>query len=319
MGRLATRLTPTLGLAASGLAFAQAPPPPIVNGETTSEWPAVGMLAALDGDTGGASVYCSATLVDDLAVVTAAHCVDAGRTYKDWGYDTVFIVGPSITDHQDYVVVEGWTAHPEYVFDSTEVGADVGVGFLAEALAIPVDPMPLHTSDLGTEWYEDDLTLVGYGITGDAQDNAGTKRTTSLPVYTLDSDFVYAVDDDPEGSNACSGDSGGAALRQDQGGWELVGVLSFVFSFHAPDTSCIGGGVGATRMDVFGDWVAEEAGLGEGTQDGGGGVVDGGGSGGGGDNPFIDGPSSGCAVLPAPVGLVGLGLGLFGLVSRRRR
>ena len=292
--RLGLLLLPAL---VHGAAAAETPPP-IVNGQTTSDWPAVGMLAVVDPSSGGASIFCSATLIDDLAVATAAHCEDAATSYQDAGYVIVFVVGPSIADPDDYVEVDAWSVHPDYRFDGSGVAADVAVGLLADTLQASVQPMPMHREDLGTDWYDQDLTLVGFGITGDSAYDAGTKRTTTLPVLTLDSDFVYAVDPEPGGSNACSGDSGGAALRQGDQGDELVGVLSFVFSYHDPGTACIGGGVGATRVDVFGDWIAEEAGMGAsdgGGQDGGatdgggaGGSVDGGDDGGGGDNPFLE-------------------------------
>lgn len=304
-------------LLASAVAGAQAPPPPIVNGETTSDWPAVGMLAAYDESSGEVSVFCSATLVADQAVVTAAHCAEAALTYDNWGLDAIFVVGSDITEPVDYVPVGDWVEHPDYYFDGTGVAADVAVGLLADPLAVDVDPMPMHTDDLGTAWYDQDLTLVGFGITGDNRVDAGTKRTTTLPVLTLDGDFVYAVDSDPDGSNACSGDSGGAALRQGQDGWELVGVLSFVFSYYDAGTSCIGGGVGATRVDVYGDWVQGEAGS-----DGDGGSVEGdppGGTGSGGDNPFLEGEEGGCSSLPGAASLGPLGLAMAALGRRRRR
>ena len=55
-----------------GLAFAT---PPIVNGEETDEWPSVGMLAACQGQNCG--VFCSATLIHEEWILTAAHCAEA--------------------------------------------------------------------------------------------------------------------------------------------------------------------------------------------------------------------------------------------------
>ncbi|NOY25837.1 MAG: trypsin-like serine protease [Oligoflexia bacterium] len=298
-------------------------PPPIVNGETTGDWPAVGMIAAYDADNNTVSMYCSGTLVANQAVVTAGHCDDAAQTYLDWGYDTVFIVGSSLDDIQDVVLVDGWEAHPDYLFDDSGVAADVAVATLSTPLSVDIAPLHLRTADLGTDWYDQDLTLVGYGVTSDGSVDAGTKRTTTVPVYTLDSDFVYGLDETVGGSNACSGDSGGAALRQTGDGWELVGVLSFVFSWQDAQTSCVGGGVGATRMDVFGEWVAGVAGL-EAGGTGAGGTGLGGGvgsnSGGGGVNPFVEVPKEGgcCATAAPRATLWGLLLGLTAMLTRRR-
>lgn len=302
----------TIGLFAAlgslGLALAsEPPPPPMVNGEETSEWPAIGVLVAVDLESGAGAVYCSATLVDDLAIVSAAHCAEAGEQYDGWGYDSVFAVGPTVDEVSDYVVVDHWSIHPDYVFTDTEVMADIAVGFLAEPLQGDVEPMPFVEEAMGQAWYDEDLVVVGYGITGDRAQDPGTKRKATLPVYTLYGDFVLAVDEDAEGSNACSGDSGGAALRDDGSGHQLVGVLSFVFAHHA-DTSCIGGGVGATRLDLFGTWLAAE-------------IEGGAGAGGGGSVGESSGSGSlgteepgGCAHLP-----LGAPMLLFPLLVRRRR
>lgn len=301
------------------------PPPPIVNGEQTSDWPAVGMLAVVEQSSGAAAVFCSATLIDDLAVATAAHCEEAATAYASGGHRIVFVVGPALAEAQDYVEVQDWSVHPDYRFDGTGVAADVAVGLLAEPLASGVTPMPMHTEDLGTAWYDQELTLVGFGVTADGGSDAGVKRTTSLPVFTLDSDFVYAVDPEPDGSNACSGDSGGAALRPGDQGDELVGVLSFVFSYHDAAYACIGGGVGATRVDVFGAWMSDEAGIAsDGGADvdgeGGSGEVDGSGSGGsGGSNPFLEERGGGgCSALGGAAGLLGW-VAMLAPLARRRR
>jgi len=284
------------------------------------------MLAALDQDSGTLTMFCSATLVADQAVVTAGHCEDAAQTYEDWGRPTYFLVGDSIDDLQDAVLVDGWTVHPDFVFSDTDLAADVAVGSLERSLDLDLDldvqPLRLRTADLGTGWYDQDLTLVGFGSTQDGDQDVGIRRTTTVPVYTLDSDFAYGLDLDPLGGNACSGDSGGAALRQTDGVWELVGVLSFVFAWQSDTTSCVGGGVGATRMDVFGGWAAQEAGLDVGgDQPGSGGGLGGavGGSDAGGENPFVDPPGQGCCATSAPPSaLWGLGRGGVVLLLRRQ-
>jgi len=299
-------------LLAVGLARAQATPPPVVNGSETASWPAIGLLAAVDLDANQGAPFCSATLVGNQAVVTAAHCAEAAQLYAE-KYDVAFIVGDSMSTADQLVLVDDWTIHPDFVFSGDEVAADVAVGFLATRPP-GVAPMPVLGEPLGETWYDRDLTLVGYGITGDDLLDAGVKRTADLPVWYLDSDFVYGLDEnDPDTPNACSGDSGGAALIEgDGGGMILGGVISFVFPWQDASTSCIGGGVGATRMDVFGEWVAEQVDAGFSTGTAGSTANTGSGS-----MPIDE--TGGCAAVPVSAGPLGaLLIGLSAVLRRRR-
>lgn len=294
-----------LALALSAAVAVALPPPPVVNGETTDQWLAVGMIAAVDLEANRGSSFCSATLVTATEIVTAAHCAEAAELYAA-DYDIAFLVGSSFSDLQDLVLIDGWAVHPDYTFEGSTVQADIAVGSLAEAVS-GVEPMPVLEEAPAGGWYAQTLTIVGFGITSDEALDPGTKRTADIPVFYLDEDFVYGLDEeDPEAPNACSGDSGGAALVETSDGWVLGGVISFVFPWHYEDSACVGGGVGATRMDMFEGWLSEEAD----------GVVALGAGSSGGSNPLIE-EKSGCATVP--VG--GLWLALLAPLGwlRRRR
>ncbi|MCB9779669.1 MAG: trypsin-like serine protease [Alphaproteobacteria bacterium] len=301
-------------------ASAQDAPPPIVNGQTTSDWPAVGVLMLSEG-SGPLTPFCSGTLVASDQVVTAAHCVDAAEEYRDlYGLDIHFGIGPSVEEIERTIEVGEMDSHPDYFFDNTGIGADVAVMSLTSPVS-GVEPMPLYTDAFDANFLRGDLTLVGFGITGDNRDDAGTKRTATLPMKQADADFVYAVDDDPDGSNACQGDSGGAALVPVGDGWALAGVLSFVFPYHDASHYCIGGGVGATRMDVYGDWVLPDGVVDGGGDDGDGGTSGGSGDdGGGGTSPassIFGDDKGGCSLAPAGGGLFAVGMLLLGLARRQ--
>ena len=65
--------------------------PPIVNGQETSDWPEIGMLAACY--QGGCAPFCSATLIQESWILTAAHCAEAAL-YGDMSQlDHYFFVG----------------------------------------------------------------------------------------------------------------------------------------------------------------------------------------------------------------------------------
>ena len=129
---------------------------------------------------------------------------------------------------------------------------------------------PIYLSELVPDqtWAGMALDYVGWGVTDDGREDSGIKRTTQIPYWDSDAQFIYAYD--PQ-TNLCSGDSGGASLRYIERGdpewldeWEyydfdsryvLVGVNSFVFSQSGGP--CDGGASGATRVDAYIDWLRE--------------------------------------------------------------
>ncbi|MEC7946354.1 MAG: trypsin-like serine protease [Myxococcota bacterium] len=300
-------------LALSVAAHAHAPPP-IVNGETTDDFPAVGTLMGYSERYGGAP-FCSGTLIHETWVLTAAHCLDAADQYSRYGMDILFVVGDSLFSNsgiEDYDTAVDWFQHPDYSGTNTSrIRADIGLLELEDGLP-DIDPVPLNEEEPSDDWRGEDLHYVGWGVTGDDEQDSGRKRYAAIPYFDADSDFIYAYDSE---KNLCSGDSGGAGMREDEdGGLRLAGVNSFVFAYQG-NTPCVGGASGATRVDAFYDWISEYVdfetisdeddldGDGEGSETS--------------DDEESDG--KGCAVLPAPVGIPLAMLGLGAALARRRQ
>jgi len=236
-------------------AAADPPPPPVVNGYPTSDYEAVGALMALESGYWGS--FCSGTLIHNKWVLTAAHCVAAiDEDYS--GADIYFAVGPNMYTESgvdDMFIVLDWIAHPGYSGTDSSINHDVGLLELWSSVT-SIAVMPINTDSMSTSWIGDELRYVGYGIAGTGMDDTGgVKRYADIPIYDYDSQFVYGLDT-VDDQNICSGDSGGAALKQTSAGWELVGVNSFGWatSGSGGDT-CEGGGSGAARTDVYDVWI----------------------------------------------------------------
>jgi len=244
-----------LGMLALPVAIAWTPPPPIVNGSETDDYPAVGALV-LEEDGYMYGSYCSGTLVDRNWVITAAHCVEALN--EDYSrYETYFVIGGNLLQGEidEYALVVDAIEFPSW--NETTMAGDIGLLELGGSGIRDTTPMPVNADNVTNSWEGDDMRLVGFGITSDNNNHSGDiKRTADVPVWGYDSAFIYTFDQ-ADGQNACSGDSGGAGLEILGGNsFELAGIISFGWAPHGGQP-CTDGALAMTRVDRYLYWIED--------------------------------------------------------------
>jgi len=195
-------------------------------------------------------VGCTATLIGDRTVLTAAHCVcgDEGpnadhatctdrETFRF--ADNVHTISGDVIVHPDFGK-SIWLAYDYALIRLDDSYRTV----VSDPAVVPVQ-LSEETLAVG-----DDAILVGYGNQGDdcLTANDGMNRWVSLPVYEVKEDWHYRFQHATK--HICSGDSGGPLLRSSGGQVRIVGVASWQ---QGPGPSYY-----KSTYQVF-DWIKEQS------------------------------------------------------------
>jgi len=215
----------------------------IVGGADDAVDPAVvALYARVPGATTGS--LCTGEVISPTVVLTAAHCV------TEVAPGSVHYVIPgakfqSVPSSEWLAVKE---AHADPAFDSQhlEAGHDIAVVILAKPTTIR--PLRFLQGTLPPEAIGQRVRLVGYGLdNGLLQTGAGTKRTVTVPVVSMDD---LTLETGNLFQKACNGDSGGPALLNIDGEETIVGVTSYGFIFCLFDAFY-------TRVDRYSDFITQ--------------------------------------------------------------
>ena len=228
------------------------PPPPIHGGSATTDYSPVGLIGyAYNGQIYG--WYCTGTLINAEWVLTAAHCVVPAQQYQAKGYDIFFCTGDDVNNLSECGYATSLIPHPDYDDNSWDLDADIGL--MEMDTRFSSGSYPLNTDYPNDLDWGDDVTYVGWGTVNE-RSGSGTKRTVDVELYGWKADFIYTWDKSGD-RNICGGDSGGASLMWDNGGWELIGVISHGLSMDGNSPNCgqpntLGG---STRTDEYFSWI----------------------------------------------------------------
>jgi hypothetical protein len=198
---------------------------------------AVGTLMQRDWRTGTFSIACTATLVTDTVVLTAAHCVQ-GWMGELRPADVRFAVGTDIADPRYSFEVVELHSNPAY---SPGGGADQARGdqavlILAESAsaAVPeIRPIPINRLALPDGFLDSIVQNAGYGSTTPGGGGENTLRWWTTEVVTEITDYDYTVYGGGV-SSVCFGDSGGPGMWTfPEGTVRVAGTVSW------GDPSCV--------------------------------------------------------------------------------
>ncbi|XP_063710052.1 chymotrypsin BI-like [Culicoides brevitarsis] len=210
--------------------------------------------------TGLGSALCGGVVLDKHYVLTAAHCVVAGKSYE------VHLGAHKRSDtNEEHRVVYKTThgkAHPDY--NAKNLNNDLGLLYFEEELKFNKFVQPAKFF----KHHVEDATKVlvsGWGLTRDHGSPAEVLQYAPLltvpnqkcaDVYSNDvvKETVVCTKEFDNNQSSCNGDSGGPLVLADT--HELVGVVSF---------GHVGGcekgyPAGFTRVNHYMDWLEKETG-----------------------------------------------------------
>ncbi len=257
---LARRVLPTILLALTVSACAPDDPlqwthraeeREIINGTTTNPnfLKQVGALVVRQGFYQAS--FCSGTLIAQNLVLTASHCLE-----KVTPSQTYFYIGTQAKgsfSSKSYPA-KSFIFHPKYVKNSPPPGQladwyDIALVKLTKQVPHSGAKM-IRQKEIGKLLKLGDPVLVmGFGMTkANTGSSSGTRMQGFSTLKLIGNSEIWL--DKKNGSQKCSGDSGGPSLMKSSatGYWHVVGVAS------RTGKDCTYGSI-ETRVDPFLDWI----------------------------------------------------------------
>ncbi len=208
-------------------------------------------VVMLTGPTG----FCSGVALAHDLVLTAAHCVLPGNTYK---------LALSGSDGQPMLKsIAATVRHPQFEAEAVQRHrATADIALLKFAETISSAPVPLGPADIKVA-VGDPFLVAGYGLASPGNGRSGgTVRSATLVATGQPGSLQIRLMDpttknERAGLGACVGDSGAPVFTNAGGALAVIGVVGW--STGPRNTDGCGGLTGVTPLTRYRAWVVGQA------------------------------------------------------------
>ena len=197
---------------------------------------------------------CTASIISDQNLVTAAHCVDGPAA------NLRIVFGTDLANKATRIVkaVDSYETSPVYAFRSSEEfnTGDIAVVKFSGGLPPGFQAAPI-LRNAGSLQNGVSVMLAGYGIAnGVSHEGAGKLRSVEVNILNNQYSESEVLLDQTQGKGACHGDSGGPAYINVGGQWMLWGVTNR--GVNDPKNDC---SVSASYASIpyYASWITKTA------------------------------------------------------------